>query len=314
MDQARRQRELSADELAETSAKAVDWIGDEPERGFSMALNRAADEADGATLIVTARDQAGALVGLLTLVPWGRSGVSLDVMRRSPEAPNGITEAMVAHVMEHAAELGVRRLSLNFCMFRTVYADNEALGVRPVNRLNYSVLGFLDRFWQFERLYRSNQKYDPEWVPRFACYDGAVAIVPVAIAAANAEGFLNWRPRFLGTGLPETRLEPAVVAEALAIEDEVEAAPSVRRGDQTVARVAKLDLLRAAGRDPCYPIVRAWRRAQQHRSGAGECARSATTVGWSSPISRSTGSAPSCCWTPRCALPATSPGSLTRAI
>lgn len=250
---ARRQRELSADELAETSAKAVDWIGDEPERGFSMALNRAVDEADGATLIVTARDQAGALVGLLTLVPWGRSGVSLDVMRRSPEAPNGITEAMVAHVMEHAAELGVRRLSLNFCMFRTVYADNEALGVRPVNRLNYSVLGFLDRFWQFERLYRSNQKYDPEWVPRFACYDGAVAIVPVAIAAANAEGFLNWRPRFLGTGLPETRLEPAVLAEALAIEDEVEAAPSVRRGDQTLARVAKLDLLRAAGRDP-YPV------------------------------------------------------------
>ena len=111
-------------------------------------------------------------------------------MRRSPEAPNGLVELMVAHLMEQAAGLGVRTVSLNFCMFRRVYADAERVGSGALTRFNYSVLGTLDRFWQLERLYVSNQKFEPEWFPRFFCLEDPVSLPQVALAAGMAEGFV----------------------------------------------------------------------------------------------------------------------------
>jgi lysyl-tRNA synthetase class 2 len=49
---------------------------------------------------------------------------------------------------------------------------------------------FFSRWWQLETLYRSNMKYQPEWVPRFACYEDARLIPRVGVASVIAEGFL----------------------------------------------------------------------------------------------------------------------------
>ncbi|WP_353647521.1 bifunctional lysylphosphatidylglycerol synthetase/lysine--tRNA ligase LysX [Nakamurella sp. A5-74] len=185
-----RQGQLAAVELAELAARAAEWRGDEPERGFSMSLGREGDPADADVLFVTARDAGGRLRGLLSFVPWGKARISLDLMRRHPHAPNGINEAMVAHVLTHADRIGVRQVSLNFCMFRGVYERNAQLGSRPLTRLNHSVLGFLDKFWQLERLYRSNEKYHPQWLPRFVCFPDWVSLSQVALAAGMAEGFV----------------------------------------------------------------------------------------------------------------------------
>ena len=151
----RRQGQLSEPELAELTAAADQWRAGETDRGFSMALNRPADSADSQVIIVVARDGDGRLDGLLSFVPWGRHGASLDLMRRSPQAPNGITELMVTDLMATAPRLGIRQVSLNFCMFRGVYADAARFGAGSLTRLNYSLLGVLDRFWQLERLYRA---------------------------------------------------------------------------------------------------------------------------------------------------------------
>lgn len=78
---------LSAEALAELGALADQWRGDEPDRGFSMALNRWGDPADGECTVVVARDEHGQVKGLLSFVPWGRRGLSLDVMRRSRTPP-----------------------------------------------------------------------------------------------------------------------------------------------------------------------------------------------------------------------------------
>ncbi|GAA5026057.1 bifunctional lysylphosphatidylglycerol synthetase/lysine--tRNA ligase LysX [Terrabacter aeriphilus] len=246
----RRQGDLRAEELAEISAGADRWRGGESDRGFSMALSRSSDPADTEVLHVTAHAPDGALVGLLSLVPWGRSGVSLDVMRRSPEAPNGVTELMVNELLTRARELGLRRVSLNFCMFRAVFEDAERLGSGSLTRVGASVLGLFDRFWQLERLYRSNRKYEPEWLPRFLCYEDAVSLPQVAVAAGAAEGFVR---------LPSLRSTPATLDDAhLADVRALAAAPAPtdagpRRSDQFRRRRATLDRMRAAGMD-AYPV------------------------------------------------------------
>ena len=82
-----RHRELSPEQLHEVENNVNAWRHGKVERGFSMALNRLSDPADGRNLLVSAHDSAGTMVALLSFVPWGRTGISLDVMRRSLTAP-----------------------------------------------------------------------------------------------------------------------------------------------------------------------------------------------------------------------------------
>jgi lysyl-tRNA synthetase class 2 len=187
-------RVADLDEAAreEIRRKADEWRDGDVERGFSMALGRYADPRDGASVLVLCRDNngAGELRGLLNLVPWGTDGLSLDLMRRDRETENGIVEHMVAALCAEAPAIGVTRISLNFAVFRSVFARGERLGAGPVHRLWHAVLLGLSRFWQIESLYRANAKYQPEWVPRFLCFKRAGDLPRVATAALRAEAFI----------------------------------------------------------------------------------------------------------------------------
>src|SRR5664279_4993885 len=255
-----RHGELSADELAEIEAGATAWRGDATERGFTMALGRLGDQADRGCGAVLARDPHGRLRGLLSLVPWGRRGLSLDLMRRDPTSENGLIEAMVAALAIHARdELGVSTLSLNFAMFRGVFGAAERVGAGPGVRLSSQLLTIASRFWQIESLYRSNARYQPRWIPRYLCYDSSLTLTRVALAAGSAEGFLPalGRPHerrgedsvtFDGSALPFAAAVQAQRAASTRL-----AAPPRRVGDQQRVRIAKLELLRNAGMDP-YPV------------------------------------------------------------
>jgi len=244
------------------------WLKGIPDRGFSMALNRPDDPADGRTVVVTA-ECAGVLVGILKFVPWGRRAVSLDTMRHADQAPGGVTELMVTELMAAAPRLGIQRVSLNFCMFRGVFAEAERVGGRTVTRLNAGVLGFFDRFWQLERLYRSTRKYDPTWTPRFLCYDDPLTLPRIGLAAAAAEGFLPY-PSLIAYPSPirrpaaASRLErppeqfPPELLPRIGELDTVlpEVSWVVPRGDQSNRRLATLERAVAAGIDPYPPAER----------------------------------------------------------
>lgn len=187
----RRHRELTTEEMTAAIARADAWRDTEDERGFSMALGRLGDPADDDCLLVEAIDEAtGKVVAMLSLVPWGANGVSLDLMRRSPESPNGTIELMVSELCRQSADIGVTRISLNFAMFRSAFEQGAQLGAGPVARLWRWILVFFSRWWQLETLYRSNMKYQPEWVPRYACYEDARLVPRVGVASVIAEGFL----------------------------------------------------------------------------------------------------------------------------
>ena len=187
----RRVRDLSAVELAEVRRVAQSWRDGQTERGFSMALGRFGDPADGACVLVTAECE-GVLRGLLHFVPWGDDGLSLDLMRRDRTAENGINELMICAAVRAAQELAVTRLSLNFAVFRGALERGERLGAGPVTRAWRALLVFASRWWQIESLYRFNAKFGPEWVPRFVCFRAHRDLPRVAIAALEAEAFLVW--------------------------------------------------------------------------------------------------------------------------
>ncbi|WP_017557220.1 bifunctional lysylphosphatidylglycerol synthetase/lysine--tRNA ligase LysX [Nocardiopsis baichengensis] len=248
----RRCRDIPADEMADLIVLADRWRDGETERGFSMALGRLGDPRDGACAVVEAFGPDGRLRGMLGFVPWGRSGLSLDLMRRDPGAENGVNEFMVAALAEDAGSLGVRRLSLNFAVLRGIFERGARIGAGPVLRAAYRVLSLASRFWQLESLYQANAKYRPEWVPRLVCYRRPGDLASVAVAAARAEGFLPdlRAPRARAKGPSPALLEGIARIER---EADAERLPRRRLSEQERVRHAKLDALRAQGRDP-YPV------------------------------------------------------------
>jgi lysyl-tRNA synthetase class 2 len=185
-----RQSELTGAELADAVHAAAQFRDGPVERGFSMALSRLGDPRDGACLLVLCRDEQEALRGLLQFVPWGADGLSLDLMRSDRTAGNGLMELMITTVLAQAPALGVRRVSLNFAVLRSVFARAEELGAGPVLRLWHRVLRMASRLWQIESLYRANAKYLPLWQPRYLCFPAAGDLPRIAFAALTAEAFL----------------------------------------------------------------------------------------------------------------------------
>ncbi|MFI0353906.1 bifunctional lysylphosphatidylglycerol synthetase/lysine--tRNA ligase LysX [Actinomadura sp. 9N407] len=248
----RRHEQIAGWEMAKLIRSADAWRGEETERGFSMALGRLGDPTDGRCVMVEAFDAEGELRGLLSFVPWGRTGLSLDLMRRDRAAENGLNEFMVAKLAEKAATVGAQQLSLNFAMLRSAFERGSQIGAGPVARLYYHLLSFASRFWQLESLYLANAKYNPDWRPRFICYTQNRDILRLGLAYAKAEGFLPSfsRPRL--DRAARTVPSPNLVAKIQEIEEAAEArrAPQRRLSEQERVRHAKLEQIREAGMEP----------------------------------------------------------------
>ncbi|MFF1893877.1 phosphatidylglycerol lysyltransferase domain-containing protein [Streptomyces sp. NPDC058206] len=192
----RRHADIPDAEMAELLRCADDWRDGETERGFSMALGRLGDPADGQCVMLACRDSGdapgqGELRAVLSFVPWGPNGLSLDLMRRDRDSENGLMEFMVIELLQRAPEIGITQVSLNFAMFRSVFERGSRLGAGPVLRLWRSLLSFFSRWWQIESLYRANAKYRPIWEPRFMLFEKSSDLLRIGIAAARAEGFLE---------------------------------------------------------------------------------------------------------------------------
>ncbi len=162
----------------------VGRIGD-AERGFAMGMDGIRGVLEQDTLFVLARDGEGKLRGVLHFVPcYGRAAMSLSIMRRDPESPNGLMEFLVVTTIEAMRERGIKEVSLNFATF-TKYMHNPE-GV--FERIVAIVAHRLDSFMQIESLYRFNVKFQPRWNPRYLIYEGQTGIVRAGVAALWAEG------------------------------------------------------------------------------------------------------------------------------
>ena len=150
-----------------------------------------------------------------------------------------------------ARGFGVRRLSLNFAVLRSVFSGAEQLGSGPVLRLTAAVLTFASRWWQLETLYRSNVKYRPRWDPRFICFQTGFAVNRGVIAAGVAEGFIPG-PAPAGYRL---RADDELAAAVRAIDAAPPAWTALTRTPrgQALVRHRKLEVLAANG-VAAYPV------------------------------------------------------------
>ncbi|GAA4435660.1 lysine--tRNA ligase [Phytohabitans houttuyneae] len=122
----RRLSEVPEEELEVAAALIRSW-------GGAGALGRLGDPDDGRCVLVEAYDADDEPQALLSLVPWGAHGLSLDVAASAPDADPGAVEFLVAELMRAAPSLRV---------------DSVSLGVGR---------------------YPEAARYQPRWTPRYTC-------------------------------------------------------------------------------------------------------------------------------------------------
>ncbi len=184
----RRMGELSEAELRELEDVSDRWRCDEPERGFSMAIDSLRGDYLCQSLVVAARDGDGAARGFLHFAPcYGRPAMSLGLMRRDRDCVNGLTEYLVVSAIELLRERGIEEMSLNFAAFARLLRDPSGLGERALGRL----VGLANPYFQIESLYRFNAKFSPRWQPRYLLYERSpLGFARTGLAAMWAEGQL----------------------------------------------------------------------------------------------------------------------------
>ena len=173
--------------LAELEVISDRWRDGEPERGFAMSIGGLTDGPAREGLVVVARDDAGAARGWIHFLPsYGRPAMSLSLMRRDRDTPNGLTEFLVVRAIELLRERGIAEVSLNFAAFARPLRSPRG----RVDRVFARLLGFVSRWFQIESLYRFNAKFFPRWEPRYLLYEGSAALPAIGLAALVAEGQL----------------------------------------------------------------------------------------------------------------------------
>jgi lysyl-tRNA synthetase class 2 len=187
----RRVGDIPPREIDAILGAADSWRGTQTERGFSMALGRIGAPGDENCVLATATEN-GVVRAVLQLVPWGADGLSLDLMRRDKAAQPGLNDFLIAETIKAAPGLGVKRISLNFAVFRAALERGERIGAGPVLRAWRSVLIFLSKWFQIESLYKFNAKFCPVWQPRFFVFPSTRDAPRIAVAALEAEAFLVW--------------------------------------------------------------------------------------------------------------------------
>ena len=125
--------------------------------------------------------------GFLHFAPsYGRAAVSLSLMRRRRDTPNGLMEFLVARGLELLRDRGVQRPRSTSRPSRGWSTTRAARLERLVGR----ALLLADAFFQIERLYRFNAKFFPRWEPRYLMYERRLGFPRVGLAALWVEGQL----------------------------------------------------------------------------------------------------------------------------
>lgn len=154
------------------------------ERGFSMTLGRLPRETDtGCDVVVACQDER--VIGYLCLVPaQHHRSWSLDAMRRRPDAPNGLMEALIVRAAEMYRDRGYDTISLNFATLSNSTNEIDSRALEATRRFLYDNLS---GFYQLKSLYQFNSKFEPRWQSRYVAFRTVRRMPKLAFAIVQSE-------------------------------------------------------------------------------------------------------------------------------
>jgi phosphatidylglycerol lysyltransferase len=177
--------------LPELKAISDAWLRSKKvrEKQYSIGFFDAAYLAKGPCATVS--NGTGRMVAFSNmLLGPNREELSVDLMRYTPDCPNGIMDLLLLHLFDWGREQGYRNFNLGMAPISTVGAVRQAhLGEHLANIL----FQYGEHWYNFKGIRLFKEKYNPRWVPRYLAYPAfwMWPQVTVNIAALIAGGWRN---------------------------------------------------------------------------------------------------------------------------
>jgi lysyl-tRNA synthetase class 2 len=159
--------------------------------GFAMSMGEFDLGVRPEDLFVLGWSPDGQLRALMRFIRH-RGNLSLDAMRRVGATPNGLNEALVCHLLEHARVRGIREVSLNYAGLSHLFRGRPSGGLLSTAATRIAVACLRSHF-QMDRLVLFNQKFLPAWRPRYLVYESRRALPGSVFRVLQAEGYLPQR-------------------------------------------------------------------------------------------------------------------------
>jgi phosphatidylglycerol lysyltransferase len=167
--------------MAELRSVSDAWLAAGGHRERAFTVGRFDPAYLRSTRVLAVRDGDDRIVAFANVVPALRSGVgNFDLMRRRPEAVNGVMELLLVVMAERFRDEGLRGMTLGLAPLATI--EGDGLGPRAL-RLLRAHGGALFRYGGLAGF---KARWDPVWEPRYLAYPSPLDLPRVGLAVGRA--------------------------------------------------------------------------------------------------------------------------------
>jgi phosphatidylglycerol lysyltransferase len=169
-------------------AVSDDWLTQKvgAEKGFSLGFF---DEAYLARFPVAVVERDSHIQAFANLWTGPRNvELSIDLMRYHRDAPKGVMEALLVHLMQWGKEHGYQRFALGMA---PLSGFEDAPVASLWNRLGAFLYEHGESVYNFQGLRAYKDKFNPVWEPRYLAYPGGLSLprIMADLAALIAGGY-----------------------------------------------------------------------------------------------------------------------------
>jgi phosphatidylglycerol lysyltransferase len=205
--------DMDAYTTTELSAISSEWLlaRHGVEKSFALGAFAPQTELFQDSRVFIARDRASRIVlGFVTFVPiFGNStperqsshavGWTLDLMRRRPDAINGIMEFLITSAAQQFQKEGAQEMSLGLSAMASSDGEDDPRESELFARARQLLFKRFHFSYSFDGLFSFKNKFGPCWQSRYLVYDGHARLLSTiyAILEAHSRRFLLLRIRGL---------------------------------------------------------------------------------------------------------------------
>lgn len=166
--------------LAELREVSDEWLRIPGRRERTFTLGFFQKDYLRSTPVVVALDQGGRVLAFVNLITAPRvSEITIDLMRRRTDAPNGIMDYLFVKLFLYAKELGYERFNLGMAPMAGFNEREEATAEERAIHSFFQQLNFL---FSFRGLRQYKSKFATSWEPRYLVYQHALELPRLALA------------------------------------------------------------------------------------------------------------------------------------
>jgi phosphatidylglycerol lysyltransferase len=166
--------------LAELRTVSDEWlqIPGRRERTFTLGLFR--EDYVRTTPVVASLDKDGKILAFVNLITLRNlNELTIDLMRRRTDAPNGIMDYLLIKVICYARDHGYERFNLGMAPMAGFHEHEEASAEERVIHSFFQQLNFL---FSYRGLRQYKAKFATAWEPRYLIYSSVLELPRLALA------------------------------------------------------------------------------------------------------------------------------------